>query len=114
MSTAVKVPRSGRARLDGGSPLPRKSRVPGAGHLPRVQLAEQERDPGRPPTAFLNASRLLSLPSPPVYEVIGEQQLLARNVPTAAAAIPHRGQIRTVAQPQNRINIRPGRPLSSP
>jgi hypothetical protein len=34
-------------------------RVPGVGHVPRVQLAEQERDPGRPPIAFLNASRLL-------------------------------------------------------
>src|SRR5262252_2657988 len=91
MSTAAKVPRSGRARLDGGAPLPHKFRVPGAGHLPRVQRAEQARDPGtaahrlpcRQPPAVAAVS--------PVHEVISEQRLLARNVPTAAAAIPHRG-----------------------
>lgn len=42
----------------------RKSRVPGVGHLPRAQLAEQERDPGRPLAAFLVASRLLSAGAP--------------------------------------------------
>jgi hypothetical protein len=54
---------------------------------------------GQPPTAFLVASHLLSLPSPGARG----HRLLARNVPTAAAAIPHRGMIGRSSQGRDRI-----------